>query len=326
MTQQVINVGATANDGTGDPLRVAGQKVNSNFTEVYAIAQAAYNQANTATYPDQASFDTANSAFDQANTATTIAQAGYDQANTGSTIAQSGYDQANTANTTAQSGFDQANTANTLAQTAFDSANSANTVAQSGYDQANTANTTAQSGFDQANTANTVAQSGFDQANTANTTAQSAYDTANNALANTTGTFAGDLTVTGNVSLSSNLIFSDSTIQTTAATPYKNVITISTSGNSYLTTLNEIVMCDPNAAGADINVLLPFPTANGQVVTVKNINTGANVVYIQPGDAGDPMELLSGTIGTGVYETLAASGNTVTWVWDSSCWRIISSY
>ena len=312
MAKQTINVGTNPNDGSGDPLRVAGQKINSNFNEVYALAQDAFNQANTATYPDQASFDTANAAFDQANTATTIAQ--------------SGYDQSNTVNVTAQAGFDQANTATTIAQSGYDQANTSSTIAQSGYDQANTANTTAQAGFDQANTANTTAQSGFDQANTANTTAQSAYDTANNALANTTGTFAGDLTVTGNVSLSSNLIFSDSTIQTTAATPYKNVITISTSGNSYLTTLNEIVMCDPNAAGADINVLLPFPTANGQVVTVKNINTGANVVYIQPGDAGDPMELLSGTIGTGIYETLAASGNTVTWVWDSSCWRIISSY
>lgn len=36
MTQQVINVGSTANDGTGDPLRTALQKANSNFTELYS--------------------------------------------------------------------------------------------------------------------------------------------------------------------------------------------------------------------------------------------------------------------------------------------------
>jgi hypothetical protein len=37
MTQQVINVGTVANDGTGDPLRTAFIKVNANFAEVYGI-------------------------------------------------------------------------------------------------------------------------------------------------------------------------------------------------------------------------------------------------------------------------------------------------
>jgi len=37
MTQQVINVGTVANDGTGDPLRTAFIKVNANFAEVYAL-------------------------------------------------------------------------------------------------------------------------------------------------------------------------------------------------------------------------------------------------------------------------------------------------
>lgn len=35
MTQQVINVGTVANDGTGDPLRTAFIKVNANFAETY---------------------------------------------------------------------------------------------------------------------------------------------------------------------------------------------------------------------------------------------------------------------------------------------------
>lgn len=35
MVQQVINVGTSANDGTGDPLRTAFTKINSNFTEIY---------------------------------------------------------------------------------------------------------------------------------------------------------------------------------------------------------------------------------------------------------------------------------------------------
>ena len=36
MAQQTLNVGSNANDGTGDTLRVAMDKVNDNFTELYA--------------------------------------------------------------------------------------------------------------------------------------------------------------------------------------------------------------------------------------------------------------------------------------------------
>ena len=36
MARQNINIGTVANDGTGDDLRVAMQKVNDNFTELYA--------------------------------------------------------------------------------------------------------------------------------------------------------------------------------------------------------------------------------------------------------------------------------------------------
>jgi hypothetical protein len=35
MAKQVINIGTVANDGTGDPLRSAFDKVNDNFTELY---------------------------------------------------------------------------------------------------------------------------------------------------------------------------------------------------------------------------------------------------------------------------------------------------
>ena len=40
MAKQTINVGTTANDRTGDPLRTAFTKVNSNFTEVYNNVEA----------------------------------------------------------------------------------------------------------------------------------------------------------------------------------------------------------------------------------------------------------------------------------------------
>jgi hypothetical protein len=37
MAQQIINIGTAPNDGTGDPIRVAFNKTNSNFTEVYGL-------------------------------------------------------------------------------------------------------------------------------------------------------------------------------------------------------------------------------------------------------------------------------------------------
>ena len=75
MAKQTINVGSAANDGTGDTLRAAAQKVNSNFTEVYATSQASFEKANTASdavnnlSPQiQSVWNTANAAFETANT------------------------------------------------------------------------------------------------------------------------------------------------------------------------------------------------------------------------------------------------------------------
>ena len=38
MSQQIVNIGRTANDKSGDPLRVAFDKVNHNFDELYIRA------------------------------------------------------------------------------------------------------------------------------------------------------------------------------------------------------------------------------------------------------------------------------------------------
>jgi hypothetical protein len=43
MAQQIIDIGATANDGQGDPLRNAMDKVNDNFTEVYTAGPVGSN-------------------------------------------------------------------------------------------------------------------------------------------------------------------------------------------------------------------------------------------------------------------------------------------
>ena len=38
MTQEVIDIGVNADDGTGDSLYEAGQKINNNFTDLFAKA------------------------------------------------------------------------------------------------------------------------------------------------------------------------------------------------------------------------------------------------------------------------------------------------
>jgi len=46
MSQQYINVGASANDGLGDPIRTAFQKTNENFSELYANSGGNANTGN----------------------------------------------------------------------------------------------------------------------------------------------------------------------------------------------------------------------------------------------------------------------------------------
>jgi hypothetical protein len=40
MAQQIINIGAAPNDSTGDTIRDGGDKINGNFTELYAAVAA----------------------------------------------------------------------------------------------------------------------------------------------------------------------------------------------------------------------------------------------------------------------------------------------
>jgi hypothetical protein len=51
MAQQTIGLGTTPNDGTGDTVRVAGDKINDNFDELY-LATAYANNATTSALSD----------------------------------------------------------------------------------------------------------------------------------------------------------------------------------------------------------------------------------------------------------------------------------
>lgn len=155
----------------------------------------------------------ANAAYDKANSANVVAQAGWNQANTATTTGQAAFDKANSANVIAQAGWDKGNSSTTLAQAAYDQANTANsavysvdyttisttagvygnathvavvTLAANGRVSsiANTAitgfanATFAQAAFDKANT-ESIGAAAFDKANSANVLAQQAYDAAN---------------------------------------------------------------------------------------------------------------------------------------------------
>jgi hypothetical protein len=47
MTKQVINIGRTPNDNQGDSLRVAFNKINANFTEVYSSSGASVTESSS---------------------------------------------------------------------------------------------------------------------------------------------------------------------------------------------------------------------------------------------------------------------------------------
>lgn len=51
--QQYINIGATANDGTGDPLRVAFEKINNNFSNLFFVGTNTYTTYSVGLTPSQ---------------------------------------------------------------------------------------------------------------------------------------------------------------------------------------------------------------------------------------------------------------------------------
>lgn len=63
-TLEVINIGATANDGTGDPLRTAFEKINNNFAQLGNTSYF-YAFANTTGNSTQVLFETPANSFNQ---------------------------------------------------------------------------------------------------------------------------------------------------------------------------------------------------------------------------------------------------------------------
>jgi hypothetical protein len=101
----------------------------------------------------------------------------------------------------------------------------------------------------------------------------------------------------------------------------KNILTVSTTGNTALTISNDIVFCDTNAAGDTINIQFPSTAPTGKYYTIKHIN-GSDATYVQPLNPAHGIEW-GGAVNTGSYATLNV-GDCVTWVFDGASWRTIS--
>jgi hypothetical protein len=67
MTQEIINIGAVANDGEGDPLRTAFQKINNNFTQIYSSGAFTYDAYSFGDEAGQVIFETPANLFTQGN-------------------------------------------------------------------------------------------------------------------------------------------------------------------------------------------------------------------------------------------------------------------
>jgi hypothetical protein len=65
--QEYINVGATPNDGQGDPLRVAFEKINNNFSNLFYVGTTTYTVYSIGNTPEQVIFETPANTFTQAS-------------------------------------------------------------------------------------------------------------------------------------------------------------------------------------------------------------------------------------------------------------------
>jgi hypothetical protein len=172
-------------------------------------------------------------------------------------------------NSYAQSAFSLANTnSNTIVyQTGVDVTQNTVSVAINSY---------AQSAFALANTtSNTVAYlTGVDV--TQNTNIQSAWTKANNALANTSGTFAGNLKITGAVTADTgnigNLAISNSTI-------YSALTTVDMIIGQTIATANLVINRTTNIT-KDINITGNLVT-NGTLIDFNNSTFDPNTAFIQ---------------------------------------------
>jgi hypothetical protein len=169
---------------------IVGYVTNKNFTfNKPLVVNANVSTSNVYIFADGTTQSTAAVAGDFARASANVANAGFIQAN-------AAFVQANAGNSLATSAYYNANQAFIQANAAFANSNTSIAYLYGVNVTQNTTLTYLQSVNNYQNTIDTYV-SGVDAGQ--NTFALAAFNTANSALQNTTGTFAGSLTTTGNV-------------------------------------------------------------------------------------------------------------------------------
>lgn len=102
------------------------------------------------------------------------------------------------------------------------------------------------------------------------------------------------------------------------------VDTVATTAMTSLTTSQEIILCDPTTAGGNVDLYLPDSPPEGKIYTVKNISPGTT--YIGTTGPSVYMETEFGSVLTGSYATIHADGGTITWVFSNNTYRIINKF
>ena len=187
-TSQRLYIGDTSNN----VLTIGGKFFVDQQGLIFTKTNVAFDTANSA-----ASY--ANAAFASSNNNAGAATAG-SYANSAFGVANSAASYANSAFSTANSAFAEADSAASYANSAFLTANNSAGVNLTQNTNITNVGTYANSAFLAANTPSHVANSAASYAN-------SAYTRANNSLnANTGGTIAGDLSITGNLTVQGNVV------------------------------------------------------------------------------------------------------------------------
>lgn len=212
----------------------------SNSASLYANAafiqaNAVFDRSNNQVWPQaNAAFNASNSVSSYANSAFLQANSAFGAANSASLYANGAFTAANVATSAAlyaNGAFGAANSASAFANGAFINSNNAYTTANSGglfangaFGAANSAGQYANAAFTKANSAYSLAGTQAGRLDVIEPIAQAAFTNAASALQNTTGTFAGSLSITENLNVSGTIKFANSSFAST-----QGLVTISAS-------------------------------------------------------------------------------------------------
>lgn len=118
-------------------------------------------------------------------------------------------------------------------------------------------------------------------------------------------------------------VFDSSTAAATTLTPGFRNTTLVNSTTFNAANSNDILICDPNAAGANVNVNLSANTDVGKTFTIKNANPGSYAVRVNGTERPFPY-IENPTTGAFVTTvTMANTGEVYTWVFESGVYRYI---